>query len=392
MKKTQLIPGKKCITFLVMAIVTAQTGFAQLKLYSTGSVSLGSITAPPVGAELQVIGNSLYSNNTGVITSSPYIRGLNVFSNDTMPDFSWWGDAKTGIFHPALNNLAFTINGNEAMRISPANNLLIGATADNGDRLQVTGALNKNPFDIISTTSVPFIYSGINRVNDTTTKAWAVIYNSTDKFYVLGSGQAYGYGWNTLSDSSLKENIKGIPCALDKVLRLNGVTYNFKTITGTSADGHKYFMGHSSRQMGLIAQQVERVAPEVVSRTADGTKTVAYGNLVGLLVEAIKQEDARVNSLKHQLDSCVLSNQLNHGLPSESDVSASIVCSVPSPARQTKLLLFDINGRLQKTIQVEGKGRQEIKLQGLADGMYYYSLIADGKEIETKRIILSQNN
>jgi hypothetical protein len=393
MKKIELSFQKKIIALLAIAVIIAHAGNAQLKLYSIGSVSLGSVTQPPANSELQVIGNSLYSNNTGTITSSAYIRGLNTFSMDTMPDFSWWGDTKTGIFHPLLNNMAFASNGIEAMRITPNSNLVIGATADIGDRLQVTAAVNSNPLDIVSNTTIHSLYSGVNWVNDTTTLTWAVKYNNTNKFYVLGSGQVYGYGWNTISDSVMKENVQGIQNALYKVLHLNGVTYNFKAFTGISSDGKRYVASHSARQMGLIAQAVERVAPEVVSKTADGTKTVAYGNLVGLLVEAIKQEDTKVNSLKHQLDSCVLSSKEMTGRSSgpANSISNSIVCSVPEGAAQTNLMLFDMNGKLQKKITVNGKGRQEVKLNNISDGMYYYSLVADGKEIETRRIILAGN-
>src|ERR1700722_3758314 len=79
---------------------------AQLKLYSNGSLSIGSTTQPPAGAELQIIGSTLFSGNTNAITSSPYIRGFNVFSSASNPDYMWWGDTLNGIFHPALNTMA----------------------------------------------------------------------------------------------------------------------------------------------------------------------------------------------------------------------------------------------------------------------------------------------
>src|SRR5580658_10016109 len=96
---------------------------AQLKLYSNGNLSIGSITQPPSNAELQVIGNTVFSKNTGTITSSAYIKALNLFSTDSLPDYTWWGDTLTGVFHPGADVLAFTNTGNETMRLSPANNL-----------------------------------------------------------------------------------------------------------------------------------------------------------------------------------------------------------------------------------------------------------------------------
>jgi len=91
------------------------------------------------------------------------------------------------------------------------------------------------------------------------------------------------------SDISLKENIETIPNALDKVLSLRGVEFDR---TDTPKKEH---------QIGVIAQEVEKVIPEVVLEDK-GIKSVAYGNLVGLLIESIKELKAEVNDLKAQLE------------------------------------------------------------------------------------------
>ena len=92
------------------------------------------------------------------------------------------------------------------------------------------------------------------------------------------------------SDISLKENIETIPNALDKVLNLRGVEFDR---TDTPEEQH---------QIGVIAQEVEEIVPEVVITHKDGLKSVAYGNLVGLLIESIKELKAEVNDLKAQLE------------------------------------------------------------------------------------------
>ena len=85
------------------------------------------------------------------------------------------------------------------------------------------------------------------------------------------------------SDARLKSDIAPISDALAKVQALTGVTF---TMTGSDV-----------RQMGLIAQDVQAVAPEAVVE-AEGILRLAYGNLVGLLVEAIKDLATQVDQLK----------------------------------------------------------------------------------------------
>lgn len=91
------------------------------------------------------------------------------------------------------------------------------------------------------------------------------------------------------SDVSLKSNVKNIENALDKVSSLNGVTY-------TRID-----MPNEPTQMGLIAQEVQSVVPEVVRDVGNDLLGVTYGNLTALLIEAIKELRAEVNELKSRL-------------------------------------------------------------------------------------------
>jgi hypothetical protein len=92
------------------------------------------------------------------------------------------------------------------------------------------------------------------------------------------------------SDIRLKENIEVIPNALEKVQKIRGVTF-------TRNDQEDKEKLHT----GVIAQEVEAVLPEVISEDNLGIKNVAYGNMVGLLIEAIKELKAEVDDLKSQL-------------------------------------------------------------------------------------------
>ena len=90
------------------------------------------------------------------------------------------------------------------------------------------------------------------------------------------------------SDQRLKDNISVIPNALDKLSQIRGVTYNLKDDS-------------TRRHTGVIAQELQQILPEAVHTNDDGVLSVAYGNTVGLLIEAIKELQQEVNDLKGRL-------------------------------------------------------------------------------------------
>ena len=74
----------------------------------------------------------------------------------------------------------------------------------------------------------------------------------------------------------MKKNIEIIENPLDKINKLRGVYFN-------------YINNDNRRQIGMIAQEVEKIIPEVVYMTNEDTKAIAYNNLIGLLIEGIKE-------------------------------------------------------------------------------------------------------
>jgi hypothetical protein len=90
------------------------------------------------------------------------------------------------------------------------------------------------------------------------------------------------------SDARVKENVKTIDNALDKVNKLRGVEYNK--------------IGETEQKIGVIAQEIEQILPQVVQEDKDGMKSVAYGNIVGVLIEAIKEQQKQIDELKARLD------------------------------------------------------------------------------------------
>lgn len=99
------------------------------------------------------------------------------------------------------------------------------------------------------------------------------------------------------SDVSLKENIHNISSPMDKVQNLNGVLFDWKQSFIDSKGGEDgYFMRKTD--VGVIAQDVEKVLPEVVGTRPDGVKAVKYDRLCALLIECVKDLQLQVNDLK----------------------------------------------------------------------------------------------
>ena len=92
------------------------------------------------------------------------------------------------------------------------------------------------------------------------------------------------------SDERLKDNVVTIGSAIEKVEALNGVTFDWIPMEGIHV--------HSGHDMGVIAQEVEAVLPELVTTRDNGYKAVKYDKLTAVLIEAVKELSERVKSLE----------------------------------------------------------------------------------------------
>jgi hypothetical protein len=106
-------------------------------------------------------------------------------------------------------------------------------------------------------------------------------------FYVYGTVYYYALT-SLLSDKKTKKDIVKINKALDKIEQINGVSC-------TS-------LIDNSKRIGVIAQDVQKVAPEVISTDDKGQLGVCYSSLVGLLVEGIKELNSQIQDLKNELN------------------------------------------------------------------------------------------
>jgi len=117
-------------------------------------------------------------------------------------------------------------------------------------------------------------------------------------YTALGNGVWTSGNVTAYSDRRVKTNIELIPNAIEKVCSLNGYTFDR---TDTKIDETTGEILGTPRQTGVIAQEVMEVLPEAVTGTDEEGYSVAYGNMVGLLIEAIKEQQKQIEELKEKL-------------------------------------------------------------------------------------------
>ena len=122
-------------------------------------------------------------------------------------------------------------------------------------------------------------------------------YNGSQILYTTSTGVTVNGDVNSTSDIRYKKNIEPIDNALEKVQSLKGVTFDWDNDAFKETEQTKK-PEFTERATGVIAQDVEKVLPEAVRENEDGFKNVAYGNMVGLLIEAIKEQQTQIDELR----------------------------------------------------------------------------------------------
>jgi hypothetical protein len=389
-------------------------------VHNGGSVSIGSTLTPATGCKLQMVSNAVFTQNAGTIQSAAFLKGMNSYSSASIPDYTWYNNTNTGIFHPDSNVIGFSVKGKESCRLAPSGNVLIGTATEWSEKLSVSAGDQPAIVSYVNH-SIDYKYAQVSYVNRHNSKAISARYNLNDKFIVYGNGDVWAYGHYTGSDSLLKENILPISDPLKKLMELNGVTFNYKpeelkdpddTITVISTELPKTIMG-------LIAEDVELVVPEVVNTFDEGRKGILYGNLVALLIEAIKEQQLQIEELQAAIASYSSQQSTNppglnrtdlkevekkeevensdrpvlfQNIPNPFTEQTQIRYYLPDHSRLAFILIFDMQGTLLETYSLADKGYSSLILSGgsFRPGMYMYALISDGKEIDTKKMILTK--
>lgn len=122
------------------------------------------------------------------------------------------------------------------------------------------------------------------RFQTSVSNTWTTRFSFGDNGTFTAVGDVIAY-----SDARVKTNVVTIKDSLEKVQKLRGVTYNR---TDSTDDAEK---------IGVIAQEVQKVLPQVVTKDKDGMLGVSYGNLAGVFIEAIKEQQTQIEDLKKQI-------------------------------------------------------------------------------------------
>ena len=323
-------------------------------------------------------------------------------------------------FNP--NGFDFRTNGNiSRMILDNAGNLGVGTTAPENYKLKISynddniDASGQKGLDI-ENTSGNFgdrqdweIYTApINNFSD---GGLVFFLNSSYR----ASVNAQTGSWASISDEHLKTNISPMSTMLEKIKQLKPSTYQFKN----TKDSTEY--------NGFIAQDVMKIFPDLVMHNVDpGRKLEVYAmNYSGFGVLAIKgiqelepiiEEQKKINeeqkieivALKERLSKLetalaeVLSQKdikasinnvtLEQNIPNPLDRSTTIRYSIPANSKNAILVVTDITGKVIKQIQLgsASNGNVSIDATGLSGGSYSYSIIVDGKLMQTKTMIVAK--
>jgi hypothetical protein len=134
--------------------------------------------------------------------------------------------------------------------------------------------------------------------------------NGSSKQYAVGiydplwvAGDVWADAYHTNSDIRLKRDVRHINGALGMVLGMQGVYYKWKRDHNSGNEEESYDLSlRDQEQVGFIAQDVEKVLPQVVTTDQGGYKSVDYSKITAVLVEAIKEQQKQIEELKREVE------------------------------------------------------------------------------------------
>ena len=223
-----------------------------------------TFTSTVVGSGVTI--NSSGINATGIITATSFSGSAVGLTSLT--------DVSSGTYGDASNVAQIVVDANG--RITGISEVTISGGGGGGSPGGSDGQIQYNNGGAFGGATQLFYDDSNNRVGINSA-------TPTESLDVIGSVKATDF--NTTSDKNLKNNIKTIENPLSKVLSIRGVNFEWKDSNKASA--------------GVIAQEVEKVLPELV--TGQNTKTVNYNGLIGLLIETVKEQQKQIDILSEKI-------------------------------------------------------------------------------------------
>ena len=258
-------------------------------------------------------------------------------------------------------------------------------------------------------------------------RTWAVRYlgNNRDypdfRFYVTGGGDAYAHNHYTI-DLGGHEPSKGlypIENASQLVSNLNGYYYDIHDFEGFKPD----FINNPNiapeavegmmkdleidKALGLSIDDLEETLPEAIRHDPEGMVYINYSAVIPVLVEAFKEQQHTIESLQNEIavlkantkDYYGVNNQersenaLYQNKPNPANLSTTIECFIDSNALDATIAIYDLNGLQIKEYHIYHQGKNTVTISAgeFKPGMYMYSLMVDGKLIDTKRMVITSN-
>lgn len=234
---------------------------------------------------------------------------------------------------------------------------------------------------------------------------------SAQNFAGFFAGNVYCTGSYLPSDEKLKTDLKPMEKTLEKISQLRPGAYYYKK------DEYKGMQLPGQVQYGFTAQNIEAVFPSLVTEVAavktsidknnsvdiPGHKAINYTALIPVLIAGMQEQQQQIEQLQAQVaalsggrvapvapaaadKSAVL---LNQNVPNPFAESTLISFNIPEQTKLAQLQITTLDGKPVKTVRLNQTGAGTIRVYGvdLGSGLYMYSLIADGKVLETKKMV-----
>ena len=230
-----------------------------------------------------------------MIGNDAYLEDINVTNTVRLTGNT--NNTLGGLYIGGSNQNLITASGNSYF--NGTGNVGIGVTSPS-QKLHVNGNMLTNRVYLMDTNHSIRAQSGVGLVFSTfgvgdimalreeTGRLGIGMTNPSYRLDVNGTVRASEFIY-TSSDSRLKENIKTITNPLGKITALRGVTFDWKE------------KEENSSSIGLIAQEVESIFPNIVSTDDEGFKSIQYSSLVAPLIEAVKEQQKQISNLESRI-------------------------------------------------------------------------------------------